>query len=173
MIPVSILDMPLLFNEETLSPFAVLQTSSAAFLTEFEKERDIKVHLFCEVKSESPQKKARNTNTKASKSAVIVSLHAIIYGSSRVSESVGDFLQQSAIYLQDPPLSMISAPYHNPHRLQQIMEPQDPSKEISHNPRVLGVESLEKSADPFSRLEYFQSLPEAVEPSALATPLYW
>ena len=164
--------MPLLFNEELSLPFAILQGSSAILLTELETKSHASVHLFCEVRCDAILKRARNTETKVTNPNSIVGLHAIVYASSQVSENVGNFLQQSAIYLQDPPLDMLTAPYRNPHRLHQIAEAAEFVSEYSVNAQLIDVESLDKVIDPFARLEFAHSSQEAVEPSALVTPLY-
>ena len=171
-IPVSILDMPLLFNEETSLSFAILQGPSATLLTELEDKSHATLHLFCEVRCDTPSKKARNTGAKIRSPDSSVSLHAIIYGSSQAFESVGDFLQQSAIYLQDPPLNGLTAPYRNPHRLQQVTNPTDFLSGNGSKAQLFDIKSLDKSIDPFAKLEYAHSLQEAAEPLALVTPLY-
>ena len=97
-IPVSVFVIPLLFNEDTSLHFVILLVRSLEL-----RKKPTHINLFCEVSRNTPSKKARNAGPKTKNTNSIVGLYAIVYGSSRTSKSVGDFLQQLAIHLQDPP----------------------------------------------------------------------
>ena len=99
-------------------------------------------------------------------------LSLILYGSTDMFESIGDFLSQCSEYLQPPLHCDRNVPYHNPQSLTGSEKETQMTFELQGDLSSSQVEAMARMVDPSDALETEDLNPETEAPAAIKSSLY-
>ena len=122
---------------------------------------------------ESPRDQARKSfDQRTASRSRTVSLSVILYGSMKIFEAMGEFLEQCSEFLQSPLYCDRNLPYRNP----QSLSGKDPNPpmtfELDADLRRSPIETMVQGPDPSAALETEDDLPEMQPPPSIKTFLY-
>lgn len=89
-----------------------------------------------------------------------------------MSDTIGDFISQCDMYLQDPLHCERNVPYQNPHILFPLKEELVLTASLVATPISVSIEPIVVRPDLFDLLKSERLYPEAEQPEDLKTSLY-
>ncbi|KAL8919004.1 MAG: hypothetical protein Q9172_005181 [Xanthocarpia lactea] len=133
---------------------------------------DIVLQAFIERLPSKEQPRARSKQKSTQSTSYSLSLSVILYGSPLLSERLGDFLNQSSIFMQRPLHADRNVPYRNPQSLSGQDEDAPFTMDLKDHTSSSELEVLIQSADLAVALETNATLPETEAPACIQTVLY-
>ncbi|KAL8857777.1 MAG: hypothetical protein Q9178_005677, partial [Gyalolechia marmorata] len=133
---------------------------------------DIILQAFIERLPSKEQPRARSKQKSTQSTSYSLSLSVILYGSPLLSERLGDFLNQSSIFVQRPLHADRNVPYRNPQSLSGQDEDVPFTMDLQVHTSSSEFEVLVQSADLAVALETSVTLPETEAPVCIRTVLY-
>jgi hypothetical protein len=99
-------------------------------------------------------------------------LKIIIYGPSEMFNTLGSWLSDRRLFLQDPLNCEMDVPYKNPHLLCEDEDDTVMTFELSQRLNLMSIERIDVRPDLFELLNEDRHLPQTEAPKAISTPLY-
>jgi hypothetical protein len=149
-------------------------SKSAQILSELEVAEEITTQLYCQMQPDTrPVSGAKSNNRRKARTAQLWSLNIVIYGPVALEETIGDYLSQRKMYLQDPLACDRIVPYRNPHIIQSESGEVVMTDALELSAGHLAIERLDTAPDLLAQLMQDEKpLPETDAPSEIVTPLF-
>jgi hypothetical protein len=154
-----------------ISRYGTIEDLSSAVFQQLHQAGCI-LQLFAEYSKPSPPTRtdASEIGTRGIGSGV--NLSAIIYGQEPLSSTLGEWLSDWGLFLQDPLHCEKNVPYKNPHLLCEDEEETFTTFDITERLKHVIIEHVVVRPDLFELLNEENHLPETDAPPCILTPLY-
>lgn len=159
-------------TESDATYFEICSIEASAILAELESAEEIGTQLYCHPELD-PHLIARSKGRQRPKTLQTWFLNAIIYGPVALEETIGHFLSNRRMYLQDPLGCDRDVLYRNPHILSQETEHIIMTGSLDTLLGNVEIERLEVGPDLLAQLmEDEDPLDETEAPVGVTTPLF-
>ena len=149
-----------------------LEERLAKILCRLNAERNVEFQLYFQIKDDHTNHGKRAAKVQARYAGPPALLQVIIYGPFHYYNSIGDFLAECSLYLQDPYRCDRNVPYCNPHLLTCSDEERLTTFQLNTTQGSRQIEESGAQVDPFDLLRSEKAFSETEPPPSIITTLY-
>ena len=162
----------IVYDVEGSRKLGKLEERLGKILRKLTAERGIEFQLYFQLKDGQISHGRRRFQGQARHAGPPASLRVIIYGPFYCYNTVGDFLTECSLYLQDPFRCDRNVLYCNPHLLSYIDEERITTFQLNTTQGSRQIEESGAQQDPLTLLRSEKLLPETEPSSSLVAKLY-